>query len=242
MIWKIKRMIQKIRLLFCRLSSEKWLNHMRDQGAKIGKGTVIYSNPIFTQLDTTRPWLIEIGENVQIARGVKILTHDFAWAALKAAYGDVLGSAGKVIIGSNTFIGTGTIILKGTTIGNNTIIGAGSVVHGSFPDNCVLAGNPARVICSLQDYREKVLARQKCEAKVCVVEYYKTFGKLPEESILNEFFWLFTPRTPVECAKYKFRLQQMNTYEMSLNLFMHSSPEFVSYEAFLEWCMKDVNH
>lgn len=39
-----------------------------------------------------------------------------------------------------------SIILKGTVIGNNCVIGAGSVVHGKFEDNCVIAGNPAKVI------------------------------------------------------------------------------------------------
>ena len=39
-----------------------------------------------------------------------------------------------------------SIILKGTTIGNNCVVGAGSVVHGTFGDNCVIAGNPAKVI------------------------------------------------------------------------------------------------
>lgn len=51
-----------------------------------------------------------------------------------------------IVIGENTFVGMNCIILKGTTIGKNCIIGAGSVVHGSYPDNCVIAGNPAKII------------------------------------------------------------------------------------------------
>lgn len=38
------------------------------------------------------------------------------------------------------------IILKGTKIGNNVVVGAGSVVNGSFPDNCIIAGNPAKIV------------------------------------------------------------------------------------------------
>ena len=106
-------------------------------------------------IDLTRPWLIEIGDNVRITIGVKFLTHGYDWSVLKGKYGEVLGSAGKVKIGDNCFIGMNTVILKGTTIGNNTIIGSGSLVTGGYPSDCVIAGNPARVICSLAQYRKK---------------------------------------------------------------------------------------
>ncbi len=49
-------------------------------------------------------------------------------------------------IGNNVLIGTGAIILGPITIGNNAIIGAGSVVVKDVPDNCVVAGNPAKII------------------------------------------------------------------------------------------------
>lgn len=55
----------------------------------------------------------------------------------------------KVVIGDNVFIGSGVKILKGVTIGRNCVIGAGSVVAKSFPDNVIIAGNPARKIKDL---------------------------------------------------------------------------------------------
>lgn len=52
-----------------------------------------------------------------------------------------------VVIGDNVWIGWGCVILKGAIIGNNCIVGAGSVVLGKeYPDNCIIAGNPARVV------------------------------------------------------------------------------------------------
>lgn len=51
-----------------------------------------------------------------------------------------------VEIGENVFIGCNCIVLKGSKIGNNCVVGAGSVVSGQFEDNCVIAGNPAKVI------------------------------------------------------------------------------------------------
>lgn len=80
----------------------------------IGDNTVIYS-PNYCVIDQTRPWMIEIGNNVSITTGVTILTHGYDWSVFKGMYGDVLGSAGRVKIGDNVFIGMHSTILKGVT-------------------------------------------------------------------------------------------------------------------------------
>jgi acetyltransferase-like isoleucine patch superfamily enzyme len=51
-----------------------------------------------------------------------------------------------VRIGTGSWIGTGVVILPGTTLGRNTVVGAGAVVRGEFPDHAVVAGVPARVV------------------------------------------------------------------------------------------------
>ena len=61
----------------------------------------------------------------------------------------------NVKIGNNVFIGAGAIVLMGVTVGDNVIIGAGSIVIKDIPANSVAAGNPAKVICSLDDYLKK---------------------------------------------------------------------------------------
>jgi len=58
-------------------------------------------------------------------------------------------SARAVTVGRNVFIGTRSIILKGSNIGDNSVIGAGSVVTGDIPPNVIAAGNPCRVIRKL---------------------------------------------------------------------------------------------
>ncbi len=52
----------------------------------------------------------------------------------------------QIIIGDNCYISTGVTILGPLTIGNNVIIAAGAVVTKSIPDNCIVAGIPAKII------------------------------------------------------------------------------------------------
>lgn len=58
-------------------------------------------------------------------------------------------SGRKTIIGENSFLGTGAVILPGTILGKQCIVGANSVVTGVFGNYQVLAGNPAKVIKQL---------------------------------------------------------------------------------------------
>lgn len=72
----------------------------------------------------------------------------------------------NVRIGNRVFIGASAIVLPGVTIGDNVIIGAGSVVTKDIPSNSVAAGNPARVICSIDKYVEK--ERKKMNEENCI--------------------------------------------------------------------------
>lgn len=103
---------------------------------------------------------IHIGENTCIGGNCKILDNDFHPIEVEARNrllndpngGDSdLVPAKSIIIGKNCFIGCNSIILKGTALGNGCVVGAGAVVSGKFEDNCVIAGNPARVIKKLNE-------------------------------------------------------------------------------------------
>ena len=145
-------------------ASEDYVEHLQSLGMVIGDNTVIYS-PKHCVVDTTRPWMIEIGDNISITAGVTILTHGYDWSVFKGMYGDVLGSAGHVKIGNNVFIGMNSTILKGVTIGNNVVIGANTLINKDVPDNCVVVGNPQRVVSDIDSYLQKRRAAQLDEAK-----------------------------------------------------------------------------
>jgi maltose O-acetyltransferase len=101
-------------------------------------------------LDPGHCWLIEIGNNVTMAPRVHILCHD---ASTKQFLNYT--KIGRVTIGDNVFIGAESVVLPGVTIGSNVIIGANSTITKDVPDGSVVAGSPARVICSLDAYLEK---------------------------------------------------------------------------------------
>jgi maltose O-acetyltransferase len=131
----------------------------RRAGAVIGERVNIQGGVV---IDPSHACHIEIGDDVTLATRVHILAHD---ASTKRYLG--FTRLGKVKIGNRVFIGGLSIILPGVAIGDDVVIGAGSVVCRDIPSGSVAAGNPAKVICSIQDF----LDRRKKE-----MEIYPRFG------------------------------------------------------------------
>lgn len=102
------------------------------------------------------PELIKFHDNVVVTSDVVFMTHDITNLMLNNMYDNYYKYySGCIEVMNNVFIGSGSIIFPNIRIGNNVIIGAGSVVTKDIPDNCVVAGNPARVIESFNDYIKK---------------------------------------------------------------------------------------
>lgn len=152
------KLIEKVRRVLSG-NYEETVEDLRERGVKIGENVHIYASKI----DGGHGFLVEIGNNVTITHA-SILTHD---ASTKKFLG--YSKVGKVKIGNDVFIGCGSIILPGVTIGNNVIIGAGGVIRSDVPDNSVVIGNPAQIICSVDEYIGKNREKMK---KVPVYETY----------------------------------------------------------------------
>ena len=105
----------------------------------------------------SEPYLITIGDNTTISFDCAFVTHDAATRVLRHLPGENPETViyGKIIIGKNCFIGCRSVILPNVTIGDNVIIGAGSIVNKDIPSNTVAAGNPCKIICSLDEYKNK---------------------------------------------------------------------------------------
>ncbi len=81
---------------------------------------------------STRIGALKIGKNCQIWQNVTI--------------GNNTNTLARPIIGDNVKICTGAVVVGGIVIGNNVTIAAGTVLTKSVPDNCIVVGNPARII------------------------------------------------------------------------------------------------
>lgn len=99
---------------------------------------------------------IEIGDDTRIGVNCKIIDTDFHPINPEDRRLRVSETVGckPIKIGKNVFIGMNSLILKGTVLGDNCVVGAGSVVSGTFEPNCIIAGNPARVIRKIDDSDE----------------------------------------------------------------------------------------
>ncbi|HCD8034100.1 TPA: chorismate mutase [Enterococcus faecium] len=117
-----------------------------DYGYNIFVGENFYANFNCTFLDVS---MIEIGDNCMFAPNVQLYTATHPLHPVKRNSG--LEYAKPIKIGNNVWLGGGVIVTPGVTLGDNVVVGAGSVVTKSFPDNVVIAGNPARIIKTVEE-------------------------------------------------------------------------------------------
>lgn len=133
-------------------SKRQWL---RSLGAVVGEGTRFIGEADLG----SEPYLVEIGKDCLISADVHFFTHDGGVKVLNAVgymgAGIRMDKMARIKIGNNCFLGHGSTIMGGVKVGNNVIVGAFSVVTKDVPSGVVVAGMPAKVICTIQEYYEK---------------------------------------------------------------------------------------
>lgn len=140
-IKQILRLIFRVKLAYNEIALYARIQMLRARGVTIGKNFKV--SPL-SYIDMHKPGYIEIGNDVQITRYAMILSYDSS----KFKYQDFFKEDpyGKVRIGNNVYIGAQSIVMPGVCIGDNVIVGANSVVLNDVPSNCIVAGNPAKII------------------------------------------------------------------------------------------------
>ena len=229
-------MIGFFKNIWHRRSSVAYLNYLRSKGVKIGKRCILRS-PGSTRIDTQRPELITIGNNVDMNKNFQILTHDWGSLVFRAKYHDLLNSTGKVVIGDNIYFGTDVIVLGGVKIGSNCIIAAGSIVTKSIPDNSVAAGIPCKVICSLDEYYVKRKQKALSEAVERVKCFKERFGRDPEpKDLREEFIYYVNEGNVVEYEQLGVPIRQQLAEAYDDWLKHHKTSMFPDFKSFIEYC------
>jgi len=112
-----------------------------DYGYNIKTGHNVFMNFNCCILDVCE---VSIGDNCMFAPNVQIYAATHPLDHISRNSGKEL--AKPITIGNNLWIGGGAIICPGVTLGDNVVVGAGSVVTKDFPDDVLIAGNPAKII------------------------------------------------------------------------------------------------
>lgn len=143
--------VLRYRLQIARYNDYTIAEYFRRQGVEIGDNCQIMIRKFGSE-----PFLIHIGNNCTIAPEVELMTHDGgAW--MFTDEWPTLQSFGRIDILDNCFIGQRAIIMPGVRIGPRSVVGAGAVVTKDVPPNTVVAGSPAKVVSTLEEYRAKLL-------------------------------------------------------------------------------------
>lgn len=117
-----------------------------DYGKNIHVGNEFLANYNVTILDAAPVW---IGDHCMIGPNTLITTvnHPFSPKGRR----QMKACAKPVRIGNDVWIGGNCTILPGAVVGNNVVVAAGAVVRGNIPDNCLVAGVPARILKKIEN-------------------------------------------------------------------------------------------
>lgn len=174
----MKRIIKYITGIYWRyLKSPK--GYAKHIGVKIGKNCLIA-----TRNWSSEPYLITIGNNVQITNGVSIHTHGGGHSVRK--YYHDFDIFGKVVIEDWAYIGAYSQIMPGVTIGEGAIVAAGSIVTKSVRPGTVVGGNPAKYICTVDEYLQRNLIYNVGTKQLDAASKKKFLLALPDEKFIKK--------------------------------------------------------
>lgn len=132
----------------------------------------------------SEPYLISVGSHCQITKNVKFFTH--GGANVVRDMDSTFDCFGKINIGNNVYIGNNTLVMPGVTVGDNVLIAAGSVVTKSIPNDVVVGGNPAKIICSRKEYYER---NKPYNVQTCGITFKakrKILEELPNDKFVSK--------------------------------------------------------
>jgi acetyltransferase-like isoleucine patch superfamily enzyme len=145
------RLAKFINLYGCEIGDETKIGAFVEiqKNAAVGKRCKISSHTFICEG-------VIIEDNVFVGHGVTFINDSYPRATTSG--GNLQTEADwkveRTLVKKGASIGSGSTILSNTTIGENAIVGAGSVVTKDVPPNSIVAGNPAKVLRSIEQTLE----------------------------------------------------------------------------------------
>ena len=121
--------------------------HARSRGVTVGENCRLIGVRF-----SSEAYLVTLGDHVS-ATNTRFETHDGGVWVFRDEDPEI-DVIKPVTVGSNVYFGHGCVVLPGVTVGDNVVVGAGAVVSRDIPSNSVAVGVPARVVKTLDEYRE----------------------------------------------------------------------------------------
>lgn len=113
-----------------------------DCQVSIGDGVTCTENAYVSAAEHSS---VSIGADCMLASAVQIRADD-AHPIFDVRTGKRINMPSSIVIGNHVWIGAKATILGGTEVGDGSVVGFGSIAKGVFPNNCIAAGTPARVV------------------------------------------------------------------------------------------------
>ncbi len=171
-------MFSRIKKLYYRIfkSPKEYAAYL---GVAIGDNTFID-----TRYWPSEAYLIKIGSNVQITSDVRFHTHG-GGNAVRHQIPD-FDVFGKIVVEDWAYIGAASQIMPGVTIGKGALVAAGSIVTKSVAPGTVVGGNPAKYICTVDEYIDRNLKYNLNSKRMTKEEKKKFLLSLPEDNFLRK--------------------------------------------------------
>lgn len=127
--------------------------------------------------DGTDYGLIENHEGVTIPSFDRVLTHDWSPYTIAKAFGHFsdtpIGKINGESVGPYSFLGTGSILMPGTSIGRGCHVGAGTVVRGPVPDYSIVVGSPGKIVGDTRHHAFEQFTLLNLQKPIALTEYEK---------------------------------------------------------------------
>ncbi len=153
-----KNQLKRVKIALM-LNSDKRNKYLKKHHIFKEMGENVFFQPRFIPSD---PKLIKFHNNIIVTSNVTFVTHDIFYLGLNNLnLGNFNYEQSCIEIMDNVFIGCNSTLIGDIRVGPNAVIAAGSVVTKDVPPNTMVAGNPAKVIGTFDDFVTKRKNNQK---------------------------------------------------------------------------------